>query len=70
MASRVRAAMRPLGRTCLIMAPIILTLALSRCGKPADDDDEGSPSPEASGVPADWDGLTDYSRSAFEVIDE
>lgn len=51
---------------------IIVAGGLMRCGSEKDDKksgDEGA-KPGSGLVPSDWDGLSDYAASAFEVIEE
>lgn len=68
----------------LLAGVLVLVLALSRCGK-EEDDKEGDPKPAGStsgtgaptggtttgaGAPTGWDGKTDWTGSAWEVIEE
>ena len=48
-----------------------VSLMFWRCGSDKDEKKKGPAPPiDATGVPADWDGKSDYSGSVLQAVDE
>lgn len=68
MESAPQALRRFLPRAAALVATLLATSLLLRCGSDKDEKKTNQPTP--SSVPTSWDGQSDWNQSAWKAVDE